>query len=90
MNLLQTRIQISLYDAAGYGHLREKDLEYYISELMSTFPQLEKLQEAFYPFFAITAVRKYFFYLNPKRTGKIMIKDMLTSLILVVLYELKP
>ena len=56
---------------------------------MPTFPQLEKLKGAFYPFFVITAVRKYFFYLNLKRIGKIMIKDMLTSLILAELYELK-
>jgi serine/threonine-protein phosphatase 2A regulatory subunit B'' len=89
VNLFQTRIQISLYDAAGYGYLREKDLENYIFELMPTFPQLEKLQEAFYPFYVITAVRKFFFYLDPKRTGKIMIKDMLTSPILAELYELK-
>jgi hypothetical protein len=32
-----------LYDAAGYGYLKEKDLENYIFELMPTFPQLEKL-----------------------------------------------
>ena len=69
--------------------MREKDLENYIFELMPTFPQLEKLQEAFYPFYVITAVRKFFFYLDPKRTGKIMIKDMLTSPILAELYELK-
>lgn len=37
----------------------------------------------------ITAVRKFFFYLDPKRTGKIMIKDMLTSPILAELYELR-
>ena len=43
VNLFQTRIQISLYDAAGYGYLRDKDLENYIFELMPTFPQLENL-----------------------------------------------
>lgn len=89
MNLFQTRIQISLYDAAGYGYLREKDLENYIFELMPSFPQLENLQEPFYPFYVITAVRKFIFYLDPKRTGKIMIKDMLTSPILAELYELR-
>ena len=89
VNLFQTRIQISLYDAAGYGYLKEKDLENYIFELMPTFPQLENLQEPFYPFYVITAVRKFFFYLDPKRTGKIMIKDMLTSPILAELYELR-
>ena len=56
---------------------------------MPTFPQLENLQEPFYPFYVITAVRKFVFYLDPKRTGKIMIKDMLTSPILAELYELR-
>jgi Ca2+-binding EF-hand superfamily protein len=37
----------------------------------------------------ITAVRKFFFFLDPKRTGKILIKDMLTSPILAELYELR-
>ena len=68
-----------MYDSAGYGYLKEKDLENYIFELMPTFPQLQNLQENFYPFYVITAVRKFFFFLDPKRTGKILIKDMLTS-----------
>lgn len=89
VNLFQTRIQISLYDSYGYGYLKEKDLENYIFELMPTFPQLENLTEPFYPFYVITAVRKFFFFLDPKRTGKIQIKDMMTSPILAELYELR-
>ena len=79
VNLFQTRIQISLYDSSGYGYLKEKDLENYIFELMPTFPQLEQLTEPFYPFYVITSVRKFFFFLDPKRTGKIQIKDMLKT-----------
>jgi len=89
VNLHQTRIQISLYDSAGYGYLKEKDLENFIYELIPSFPQLASLQENFYPFYVITAVRKFFFFLDPKRTGKIWIKDMLTSSILAELYELR-
>lgn len=89
VNLFQTRIQISLYDSFGYGYLKEKDLENYIFELMPTFPQLENLTEPFYPFYVITSVRKFFFFLDPKRTGKIQIKDMMTSPILAELYELR-
>ena len=37
----------------------------------------------------IAAVRKFFFFLDPKRTGRIYIKDMLTSPILAELYELR-
>jgi len=56
---------------------------------MPTFPQLENLTEPFYPFYVITSVRKFFFFLDPKRTGKIQIKDMMTSPILAELYELR-
>lgn len=89
VNLHQTRIQISLYDSAGYGYLKEKDLENFIYELIPSFPQLSSLQENFYSFYVITAVRKFFFFLDPKRTGRIWIKDMLTSPILAELYELR-
>ena len=89
VNLHQTRIQISLYDSAGFGYLREKDLENFIFELIPSFPQLSNLQENFYPFYVITAVRKFFFFLDPKRTGKILIKDILTSPILAEFYELR-
>jgi len=89
VNLFQTRIQISLYDSSGYGYLKEKDLENYIFELIPSFPQLQNLKEDFYPFYVITAVRKFFFFLDPKKTGKILIKDMLTSPILAEMYELR-
>ena len=56
---------------------------------MPTFPNLENLTEPFYPIYVITSVRKFFFFLDPKRTGKIQIKDMMTSPILAELYELR-
>jgi serine/threonine-protein phosphatase 2A regulatory subunit B'' len=37
----------------------------------------------------MAAIRKFFFFLDPKRTGRIYIKDMLTSPILAELYELR-
>jgi serine/threonine-protein phosphatase 2A regulatory subunit B'' len=89
VNLHQTRIQISLYDSQGFGYLKEKDLENFIYELIPTFPQLAQLQESFFPFYVITAVRKFFFFLDPKKTGRIWIKEILTSQILGELYELR-
>jgi len=78
-----------LNSLSSNGYLREKDLENYIFELIPTFPQLQTLQENFYPFYVITAVRKFFFFLDPKRTGKIYIKNILTSPILAELYEMR-
>lgn len=89
VSLFQTRIQISLYDSVGNGNLREKDLENYIFELIPTFSQLQNIPEAFQQYYVITAVRKFFFFLDPKKTGKIYIKDMLTSPILAELYDLR-
>lgn len=71
------------------GNLREKDLENFIFELIPSFVQLQNIPEAFHNYYVITAVRKFFFFLDPKKTGKIYIKDMLTSPILAELYDLR-
>jgi len=89
VNLKQTRVQLSYYDALGRGYLREKDMENFIFELIPTLPQLNSLQEEFYPFYVFTAVRKFFFFLDPKRTGRIHIRALLSSQILHELYELR-
>ena len=72
--LQQSRIGLSLYDISGLGYLREADLENYILEMIPTLPQLEGLEKSFYSFYVCTAVRKFFFFLDPLRTGKIKIQ----------------
>jgi len=86
---VETRMQLSYYDALGRGYLREKDMENFIFELIPTLPQLISLQEEFYPFYVFTAVRKFFFYLDPKRTGRIHMRDLLASQLLREMYELR-
>lgn len=85
----QTRIGLSIYDIQGQGYLRETDLENYILELMPTLPQLYILDKSFYSFYVCTAVRKFFFFLDPKRTGRIKIQDILASNFLDQLLELR-
>merc|ERR1719474_1771351 len=75
--LHQTRIGLSLYDVTGKGFLRESDLENYILELIETLPQLDGLEKSFHSFYVCTAVRKFFFFLDPLRAGKIKIQDVL-------------
>ncbi|RVE57006.1 hypothetical protein OJAV_G00211750 [Oryzias javanicus] len=87
--LHQTRIGLSLYDVAGQGYLRESDLENYILELIPTLPQLDGLEKSFYSFYVCTSVRKYFFFLDPLRTGKIKIQDILACSFLDDLLELR-
>ena len=82
VTLAQTRIQLSLYDTVGDGFLREMDLERYMYDLIPQLPALRDLLENlenFMPFYVFTAVRKFFFFLDPKRRGKIAIKDMLST-----------
>lgn len=86
---VETRMQLSYYDVLGRGYLREKDMENFIFELIPTLPQLNTLQEEFYPFYVFTAVRKFFFFLDPKRTGRIHMRDLLSSQSLLDLYELR-
>ncbi|PAA63774.1 hypothetical protein BOX15_Mlig028291g1, partial [Macrostomum lignano] len=87
--LHQTRIGLSLYDFSGQGYLRETDLENYITELIPTLPQLSKLEKLFHSFYVCTAVRKFFFFLDPLRTGRIKISDILASSFLDDLLELR-
>ena len=87
--LHQTRIGLSIYDVQGQGYLRETDLENYIIELIPTLPQLECLEISFYSFYVCTAVRKFFFLLDPMRTGRIKIQDILASSFLDELLELR-
>ena len=70
------------------GYLKENDLENYIFELIPTFAHLQKLQKLQFPFYVNTAVRKFYFFLDSKRTGRIYIKDMISSPILTILAEL--
>lgn len=45
-------------------------MENYILELIPTLPQLAGLEQSFYSFYVCTAVRKFFFFLDPMRTGR--------------------
>lgn len=60
-----------------------QDLENYILELIPTLPQLDGLEKSFYSFYVCTAVRKFFFFLDPLRTGETkplhIVKDKETS-----------
>lgn len=82
-------MELSYYDEKRRGYLREKDMENFIFELIPRLPQLNSLQEEFYPFYVFTAVRRFFFKLDPKRTGRIHIRDLLSSQALPELYGLR-
>jgi Ca2+-binding EF-hand superfamily protein len=74
--------RLSHYDSEGDGCLREHDLENYVFESLGELSELSSLQDNFYPFYVFTAVRKFFFTLDPHRIGKVKIADVLSSPIL--------
>lgn len=49
--------------------------------------QLNGLEKSFYSFYVCTAVRKFFFFLDPMRKGKIKIQDILACSFLDDLLE---
>ncbi|KAK6307422.1 hypothetical protein J4Q44_G00225700 [Coregonus suidteri] len=65
------------YRSCGWRKSRSKvqDLENYILELIPTLPQLGGLEKSFYSFYVCTAVRKFFFFLDPLRTGQYLNLD---------------
>ena len=89
VSLYQTRIQISLYDKFGNGYLRESDLAIFISELGPTFPNLSLMTEELKPRYLSIAVRKFFFFLDPRQRGRVFIRDILTSPILAEQFDLR-
>ena len=60
---------LSFYDSEGLGFLREQDLENYVYDHIPTMPALRAIHDNFYPFYVFTAVRRFMFFLDPKRTG---------------------
>ena len=61
---------LSFYDSDGLGYLLEQDLENYVYDHIPTIPALQPLQQSFYTFYVFTAVRRFMFFLDPRRTGQ--------------------
>jgi len=87
--ILRTRVELSVYDTSADGTLGERELEQWVSELIPQLPALRELREEFFPFYKVTAVRKFFFFLDPRRRGRVSMQKMLASPILHELLELR-
>jgi serine/threonine-protein phosphatase 2A regulatory subunit B'' len=88
-SLMQTRVELSMFDSTGDGWLAERELEQWIGALIPTLPALADLREEFFPFYKVTAVRKFLFFLDPRRRGRVQIKQMLASPVTHELLELR-
>eukprot|EP00967_Tisochrysis_lutea_P140017 scaffold255186_cov29-Tisochrysis_lutea.AAC.2 len=95
--LLRTRAELSMYDTSADGTLSERELEQWVSDLIPQLPALQELRDEFAPFYKqypsgthqVTAVRKFFFFLDPKRRGRISLHKLLSSPIMHELLELR-
>jgi len=79
VNARRIRIALTCYDEIGDGFLREQDLENFVFEQIPQLPRLGTLESDFYPYYVFTAVRKFVFFLDPNKTGKIRIRDIINS-----------
>jgi len=87
-NIEENKINLSLSDVCCEGFLIDKDLENYIKKEIQNFPFYNEISEDIKEYYLLVAQRKFFFFLDPKRTGKIYINDIVTSVILPEFLEM--
>jgi len=87
--ILRTRLELSCFDSGGDGTLTERELEMWIQDSLRNLPALQGCTKEFFPFYKVTAVRKFFFFLDPKRRGRVALRDVLASPILHEMLELR-
>ena len=89
-NIEENKVALSLSDIYCEGFLTDKDLETYIKEEIKQFYFYEsEITDDIREYYLLVAQRKFFFFLDPKRTGKINIRDIVTSNILTEFNEMK-
>ena len=84
----ENKINLSLSDVCCEGFLIDKDLEGYIKKEIRNFPFYDEINDEIKEYYLLVAQRKFFFFLDPKRTGKIYINDIVTSNILTEFLEM--
>ena len=85
----ENKINLSISDFCCEGFLVDKDLESYIKKIIINFPFYTEISEEIKEYYLLVAQRKFFFFLDPKRTGKIYINDIVTSNILTEFLDLE-
>jgi serine/threonine-protein phosphatase 2A regulatory subunit B'' len=85
----KNRIKLFVSDVYCEGYLTDKELEAWIKEEIKEFYFYKSITEEIKEYYLLVAQRKFFFFLDPKRTGRIYIKDVVTSQILSEFNEMK-
>jgi len=87
--LMQTRLELSAFDSSGDGMLTEREIEQWIDALIPTLPALQGIVTEFLQYYRVTAVRKFLFFLDPRKRNRVPIKAVLASPVTHELLELK-
>ena len=84
----KTRTALRRY-ARSPGLLFEADLERYVSDLIPDMPATRGvMDEKFQPFYVFTAVRRFMFFLDPRRRGYLRVDDAAASRVALDLLEI--
>eukprot|EP01059_Diplonema_ambulator_P009755 TRINITY_DN19700_c0_g1_i1.p1 TRINITY_DN19700_c0_g1~~TRINITY_DN19700_c0_g1_i1.p1 ORF type:complete len:419 (+),score=140.61 TRINITY_DN19700_c0_g1_i1:71-1258(+) len=90
--LHDVKIKLEMCDSLGEGHLSEQDLERFVEEMMPHLRTVRNIgslvEEHYSAFYKCHAVRKFFFFLDPMRNGKIAIDTIMKSQILLEFMKL--
>lgn len=77
--LNRTRVELSKYDAVGKGYLIEYELEHYLKSQLPFLDQIKDIERWFIPYYLCTVSRRFFFFLDPIRVGRVRICDVMAS-----------
>lgn len=85
----ESRIKLVSFDMYCEGYLVDKDLENFIKDEIRQFRFYDRISDDIKEYYLLVAQRKFFFFLDTKRTGRIYIKDIVTSNVLKEFNEMK-
>eukprot|EP00053_Salpingoeca_punica_P009195 m.82376 g.82376 ORF g.82376 m.82376 type:complete len:531 (-) comp14912_c0_seq2:234-1826(-) len=85
----QIRLGFCLFDSTGAGFVTEAQLERFIAQQVPSLPQLEDLEEDFRATYVVYACRKFLFFLDPLRSGRVRIDSLLLSEIFAEFLQLQ-
>lgn len=81
-------MELTKFDEAGNGYLVECELESYIESQIPFLHQVKHIERWFIPFYLCAVSRRFFFFLDPIRVGRVRICDILASGVLESLRDL--
>ena len=92
LDVESTLLQLLRFSSGGLsagGFITEKELERYLFRLIPEISGHDKMPPSFYPYYVFTAARRFFFFLDTRRTQRINIKKLGHSSVMEELLYMK-